>query len=57
MDAPDKETNKRVGRPLFRDAWDRFQECLDILRERPGRRVLRLTLVRAPGAPGRVQEW
>mmetsp|Transcript_378 Transcript_378/g.1267 ORF Transcript_378/g.1267 Transcript_378/m.1267 type:complete len:370 (+) Transcript_378:207-1316(+) len=35
-----------VGRPLFKDFWERYLESLDILRSRPERTVCRLTLLR-----------
>lgn len=48
IDASNKESLKRIDRPLHRDFWERFQECLDILREKRHlqRTVFRLTLVK-----------
>lgn len=48
IDASNKESLKRIDRPLHRDFWERFQECLDILREKRHRQrtVFRLTLVK-----------
>ncbi|KAL9088449.1 MAG: hypothetical protein Q9165_006173 [Trypethelium subeluteriae] len=48
IDASNKESLRRVDRPLHRDFWERFCRCLDILRERRGqqRTVFRLTLVK-----------
>jgi len=45
-DGVDKETLQAVGRPLFRDYWERYLESMDILRERAERTVCRLTLMR-----------
>ncbi|KAK9470677.1 Tyw1p [Dipodascopsis tothii] len=47
IDASSKESLKAVDRPLHRDFWERFQRCLDILREKQSQRtVFRLTLVK-----------
>jgi tRNA wybutosine-synthesizing protein 1 len=48
IDASNRESLRRIDRPLHRDFWERFQECLDILRERrfEQRTVFRLTLVK-----------
>lgn len=48
VDASNRESLRRVDRPLHRDFWERFQRCLDILRERRRRQrtVFRLTLVK-----------
>ncbi|KAF2239874.1 hypothetical protein EV356DRAFT_571963 [Viridothelium virens] len=48
IDASNKESLRRVDRPLHRDFWERFCRCLDILRERrlEQRTVFRLTLVK-----------
>lgn len=48
IDASNKESLKRVDRPLHRDFWERLEECLDILRDTQGhqRTVYRLTLVK-----------
>lgn len=47
IDASDKQSLKRVDRPLHRDFWERMMECLDILRSRKDHRtVYRLTLVK-----------
>lgn len=45
IDAATKESLKAVDRPLFADFWERFLECLTILREFGQRTVYRLTLV------------
>jgi tRNA wybutosine-synthesizing protein 1 len=39
---------RKIDRPLHRDFWERFQRCLDILREKRFRQrtVFRLTLVK-----------
>ncbi|RPA81821.1 hypothetical protein BJ508DRAFT_414531 [Ascobolus immersus RN42] len=48
IDASDRASLKRIDRPLHRDFWERFQKCLDILREHRTRQrtVFRLTLVK-----------
>ncbi|KAK0745101.1 hypothetical protein B0T21DRAFT_280328 [Apiosordaria backusii] len=48
IDASNKESLRRIDRPLHRDFWERFNRCLDILRERrfQQRTVFRLTLVK-----------
>lgn len=48
IDAPTKQELKTVDRPLFRDYWERLEQCLDILRtvQSHQRTVFRLTLVK-----------
>lgn len=48
IDGSDKETLRRIDRPLHRDFWERFMRCMDILREKRDthRTVFRLTLVK-----------
>ena len=48
IDASNRESLRRIDRPLFRDFWERFQRCLDILHEKRHRHrtVFRLTLVK-----------
>ena len=48
IDASNKDSLKKIDRPLHRDFWERFQRCLDILREKRFRHrtVYRLTLVK-----------
>jgi tRNA wybutosine-synthesizing protein 1 len=48
IDASNKESLRKIDRPLHRDFWERFQRCLDILREKrfQHRTVFRLTLVK-----------
>ncbi|MCJ1353454.1 MAG: hypothetical protein MMC33_003440 [Icmadophila ericetorum] len=48
IDASNKESLRKIDRPLHRDFWERFNECLDILREKRDRMrtVFRLTLVK-----------
>lgn len=48
IDASNKESLKKIDRPLHRDFWERFQKCLEILREARNRQrtVFRLTLVK-----------
>ena len=48
IDASNRESLRKVDRPLHRDFWERFQSCLDILRAKRFRQrtVFRLTLVK-----------
>ncbi|KAL8693415.1 MAG: hypothetical protein Q9218_001764 [Villophora microphyllina] len=48
IDASNKESLRKVDRPLHRDFWERFLQCLDILKEKRYRMrtVFRLTLVK-----------
>ncbi|KAK5211007.1 Fe-S oxidoreductase [Exophiala xenobiotica] len=48
IDASNRDSLRRIDRPLHRDFWERFQSCLDILREKRfvQRTVYRLTLVK-----------
>ena len=48
IDASNKDSLKRIDRPLNRDFWERFLRCMDILRARrfEQRTVFRLTLVK-----------
>ncbi|GIZ41793.1 hypothetical protein CKM354_000508700 [Cercospora kikuchii] len=48
IDASNKEALRKIDRPLHRDYWERFTQCMDILREKrhTHRTVFRLTLVK-----------
>ena len=48
IDASNRDSLRKIDRPLHRDFWERFLRCLDILRERRFRMrtVFRLTLVK-----------
>lgn len=48
IDASNKESLRKIDRPLHRDFWERFVRCLDIIRSRRHnmRTVYRLTLVK-----------
>jgi tRNA wybutosine-synthesizing protein 1 len=48
IDASNRESLKRIDRPLHRDFWERLQRCLSILHEKrhSQRTVFRLTLVK-----------
>ena len=48
IDASNRESLRRVDRPLHRDFWERFMRCLDIIRVKRNRMrtVYRLTLVK-----------
>lgn len=45
-DGVSKESLQKVGRPLFRDFWERYLHALGILRSRRERTVCRLTMLR-----------
>ncbi|KAI9884954.1 MAG: serine/threonine protein kinase [Watsoniomyces obsoletus] len=59
IDASNRESLKRIDRPLHRDFWERFTECLDILREKRWfqRTVFRLTLVKGFNVEDEVQGY
>ncbi|XP_055388878.1 S-adenosyl-L-methionine-dependent tRNA 4-demethylwyosine synthase TYW1-like [Condylostylus longicornis] len=46
VDAPDPVTLKLIGRPLFKDYWDRLRQSLMNLSQRTERTVARLTVVK-----------
>ncbi|RKF59354.1 S-adenosyl-L-methionine-dependent tRNA 4-demethylwyosine synthase [Golovinomyces cichoracearum] len=48
IDASNRESLRKIDRPLHHDFWERFNRCLDILRQRrfEQRTVFRLTLVK-----------
>ncbi|WEW56982.1 Fe-S oxidoreductase [Emydomyces testavorans] len=48
IDASNRDSLRKIDRPLHRDFWERFQRCLDIIREKRHvqRTVYRLTLVK-----------
>ena len=48
IDASNRESLRKIDRPLHRDFWERFNRCLDILRDKRfvQRTVFRLTLVK-----------
>ncbi|KAF2800079.1 hypothetical protein K505DRAFT_370486 [Melanomma pulvis-pyrius CBS 109.77] len=48
IDASNKDSLRKIDRPLHRDFWERFCTCLDIIRNRrfEQRTVFRLTLVK-----------
>lgn len=47
VDASTKESLKKIDRPLFRDFWPRFLDCLKALADKGQRTVYRLTLVKS----------
>ncbi|KAK3688365.1 hypothetical protein B0T22DRAFT_490070 [Podospora appendiculata] len=59
IDASNRESLKRIDRPLHRDFWERFQRCLEILRERRFRQrtVFRLTLVKGFNVEDEVEGY
>ena len=48
IDASNKDSLRRIDRPLHRDYWERFLRCMDILKQKryTHRTVFRLTLVK-----------
>ncbi|KAK2751172.1 hypothetical protein FQN57_000249 [Myotisia sp. PD_48] len=48
IDASNRDSLRKIDRPLHRDFWERFQRCLSIIREKRAvqRTVYRLTLVK-----------
>ena len=44
--APDKDTYRKVSRPVFPDYWERFLRTLELLHDAPVRKVARITLIR-----------
>lgn len=59
IDASNRESLRKIDRPLHRDFWERFQRCLDILREKRSyqRTVFRLTLVNGFNVDDEVQGY
>lgn len=60
IDASNRDALRKIDRPLNRDFWERFQRCLDILREKRfvQRTVFRLTLVKGFNSdPNTVVEY
>lgn len=59
IDASNKESLRKIDRPLHRDFWGRFQRCLDILREKrfKHRTVFRLTLVKGFNVEDEVEGY
>lgn len=59
IDASNRESLRKIDRPLHRDFWERFQRCLDILREKrfKHRTVFRLTLVKGFNVDDEVEGY
>jgi tRNA wybutosine-synthesizing protein 1 len=59
IDASNRESLKRIDRPLHRDFWERFQACLGILKEKRfvQRTVFRLTLVKGFNVEDEVEGY
>uniref|UniRef100_A0A7S1KRP4 tRNA 4-demethylwyosine synthase (AdoMet-dependent) n=1 Tax=Percolomonas cosmopolitus TaxID=63605 RepID=A0A7S1KRP4_9EUKA len=47
VDASNPEALKKIDRPIFEDYWERFLECIDIMKRKKMRTVFRLTLVKS----------
>lgn len=46
IDAATRDSLRRIDRPLNKDFWERFLECIDILRTKKQRTVFRMTMVK-----------
>ncbi|KAG9782539.1 S-adenosyl-L-methionine-dependent tRNA 4-demethylwyosine synthase [Exophiala dermatitidis] len=59
IDASNRDSLRKIDRPLHRDFWERFQACLDILREKRfvQRTVFRLTLVKGFNVDDEVEGY
>ena len=59
IDASNRDSLRKIDRPLHRDFWERFQTCLDILREKRfvQRTVFRLTLVKGFNVEDEVEGY
>jgi tRNA wybutosine-synthesizing protein 1 len=59
IDASNKDSLRKIDRPLHRDFWERFQNCLDILQEKRfvQRTVFRLTLVKGFNVEDEVEGY
>ena len=59
IDASNRDSLRKIDRPLHRDFWERFQSCLDILREKRfvQRTVFRLTLVKGFNVEDEVEGY
>ena len=59
IDASNRESLRKIDRPLHRDFWERFQACLGILREKRfvQRTVFRLTLVKGFNVEDEVEGY
>jgi tRNA wybutosine-synthesizing protein 1 len=44
--AYDRELYKKINVPLYRDGWERLNQSLEVMSEKKGRRVIRITLVK-----------
>lgn len=59
IDAGNRESLRKIDRPLHRDFWERFITCLDVIRERRSwqRTVYRLTLVKGFNVEDEVEGY
>jgi tRNA wybutosine-synthesizing protein 1 len=46
VDSPNKELSKKIGKPLFLDYWERFQDSLDALSKIKSRTAMRITAIK-----------
>lgn len=52
VDASNEAALKKIGRPLFPDAWERLRRSLSLLKQKKCRTVCRLTYLKNVGAGG-----
>jgi len=46
LDAPNKELLKKIDVPLFQDYWERLNESLELLAQKPQRTCIRITAIK-----------
>lgn len=56
IDAPTKEQLQEIDRPLFSDFWERMNKCLDLLKTRPYRTCIRLSMIKKENM-GKVEDY
>lgn len=45
IDAATKEKLKQIDLPLFKDYWERYLKCMEVIKNKKQRTVYRLTLI------------
>lgn len=58
LDAPDRQTYRKLDRPSLPDHWEKLMESLDVMKDFPAKRVIRLTMVKGWNmkSPGKYAE-
>ncbi|MBW3011672.1 radical SAM protein, partial [Candidatus Woesearchaeota archaeon] len=46
IDAPNKELFMKIDKPIYKDAWQRFNNTLDALAKKKSRTAVRITLIK-----------